>query len=113
MSASACTHVKLGYDHDFSKKIVYHQTTTQIINICTCCGFSNTKLSIKDDHFHTWNICLGKNKHNYILKCELLTCKERIEFNPNVQDDIKPYTYHNKRKYSCLIKPLETIHEDD
>jgi hypothetical protein len=113
MSVSTCTRVNMGYDHDFSKKQIVYQSCKYIINICTCCGFSNSKLANHDDHYHTWNVFLGMNKQNFILKCERQTCKERIEFNPKTQDEITPYKYQNKRKYSCLIKPLETIHELD
>jgi hypothetical protein len=114
MASSTCMHINMGFDHDFSKKKITYQSHNQTINICTCCGFSDTKLSVKDDHFHTWNVYLGKNNHNFILKCGHFACKERIEFNPNTEDDTARYTYQNKRKYECLHKTfLETIYESD
>ena len=119
MASSTCKLITMGFDHDFTKKQItyqyYKQTYKQTINICICCGFSNTKLSINDDHFHTWNVYIGKTNHNFILKCAHFTCKERIEFNPKTQDEIATYTYtyKNKPKYSCITKPLETIYEHD
>jgi len=113
MAYSTCKLITMGFDHDFTKKQITYQSYKQTINICTCCGFSDTKLSIKDDHFHTWNVYIGNTNHNFILKCSHFACNDRIEFNPKTQDEIATYNYKNKRKHSCITTHLETIYEHD
>jgi hypothetical protein len=79
-SSSTCKLITMGFNHNFITKQITYQSYKQTLNICTCCGFSSTKLLINDDHFHTWDVYLGMNKDNFILRCGNFTCKERIEF---------------------------------
>ena len=105
MSSSNCM-------HNFVQKNIIYKSHKYTINICTSCSFSNTKLNNKDEHFHSWNVFIGKNKHNFVLKCSNIICGERIEYNPNYQDDRAQHNNYHKYNYSTIRSPpLETIYE--